>query len=92
MLNNDDVSEKFIFGDLHVENSRSEFRTEFVNDGQDEILIITTMTTPISWVDIIFFTIILFPNLLLELTVKDFIIFGLLAIPYRTYTPTPLSL
>ena len=40
------------------------------------------MIPPISWLDILFFGIFLLPNLVLQLPVKDFLVFCFLAIPY----------
>jgi len=47
-------------------------------------LLVNPMIPPISWMDMLFFGIFLVPNLLLQLSVREFLILVCLALPYCT--------
>jgi len=51
---------------------------------------LVVMSSPLSWTECIFFSVILFPNLFLELPLQEFLILCFLAIPFRKF-PEPLE-
>src|SRR5271154_5293440 len=71
-------------GDRHVKLLVLPTVTNNIHDSCPQSLVVMR---PLSWTECIFFSVILLPNLFLELPLQEFLILCFLAIPFRKPLP-----